>query len=440
MRILTSPEWKTDNGALSGVAGRYLRRNFALGLVSGVAYNIYIVVLSTQLVMTWFLSELTDSNLLISLVIPIEWGSWYFLQLVLSGYVQRRPRTLPLYRLMAILRVVALGVLVVAAFAVDEPRPLLIVFLLTFTVNSVAAGVAALPFLNVVAKTIPPARRGIYFGWRRFAGGLLGLLGGVLVKLVLDPDSGLVFPHNYGVLFFLGFWITVIQVATFSLSVEPPEEVAGQPMSLAQQVRHTTGLVQRDRNFGRYLGLQVAFVVTNYALPFYAVYARQELEAPEDMVGIYVIGLTLAGTLSNLVLGRIGDLHGNRLLVRLAALTTLLPPLTALLVARLPGQGLDKSLVFILVFLSQGLYTTADVIGNGNYLLELSASIDRVIYIGLAHGVVGLALFTVPLGGVIVDWLGFEPLFLVALVGALASVALSLKLEEPRQRRVTAVS
>ena len=88
----------------SDAALRDLPRNFRLGVISGIAHNLYTTVLSTGLVMTWFLSELTHSNLLISLLIPIELGSWYFLQLLLSGYVQRRPRAMPLYRLMAVLR------------------------------------------------------------------------------------------------------------------------------------------------------------------------------------------------------------------------------------------------------------------------------------------------------------------------------------------------
>ena len=77
---------------------QHLRRNFWLGVVSGVGYNLYPVVLNTQLVVTWFLSGLTDSNLILSLAAPVESGSWFFLQFLLSGYVQRKPQTLPLYR------------------------------------------------------------------------------------------------------------------------------------------------------------------------------------------------------------------------------------------------------------------------------------------------------------------------------------------------------
>lgn len=412
----------------------HLRRNFTLGVVSGIAYNLYTAVVGTELVMTWFLSELTNSNLLISLLLPIELGSWFFLQLLFSGYVQGRPRTLPLYRAMGAARLAALAVLFWAAFALEESTALLIVFFAAFTVNSVAAGVAGLPFLNVVAKTVPPTRRGMYFAWRRFAGGLLGLCGGALVVIVLSPDFPLAFPDNYALLFLLGFLITTVVVIPFSLIVEPAEDVISQRVNLGDQLRRAARLATRDHNYGRYLHLRVAIAAANFALPFYAVYARRMLSAPEGMVGIYLMGSTLVSVLSNLVLGQLADRRGNRLLVRLAALTILLPPATALIIVSLPDWGLDKSAIFTLVFMFQGLHVTASGIGSSNYLLELASSVDRVLYVGFAHGVVGLALFASPLGGAIADWLGYEELFFFSLVCGLIAVVSALRLEEPRKK------
>jgi MFS family permease len=416
----------------------HLRRNYWLGVISGIAYNFYIAVLSTELVLTWFLSELTDSNLLISLLVPIEMGSWLFLQLLLSGYVQRWPRALPLYRVMAGVRVIALILLSLATFVLDGPGVLLVVFMVTFTVNSVAAGVAALPFLNVVAKTIPPTRRGMYFGWRRFVGGLLGLSGGALVKLLLSPGFPLSFPDNYGLLFVLGCLITIVLVGTFSFVKEPEEVVDPQRVRLSEQLRRAARLPAHDHSYRRYLGLRVAIVAANYALPFYAVYARRTLNAPDDMVGVYLIGLTLAGVLSNLILGQLGDRRGNRLLMRVVALSATLPPVLALLIGHLPEVGLEKSVLFIMVFVLQGVHRTAGAIGSNNYVLELAPSIQRVLYLGFANGVVGLILFMSPVSGLVVDWLGFEPLFAFSLACSLIAVMLSLGLDEPRKRQAVA--
>jgi MFS family permease len=433
MRIAIPFGAERSRAASSGGAWPHLRRNFTLGVVSGVAYNLYLATLSTQLVMTWFLSELTDSNLLISLLLPIEIGSWYFLQLLLSGTVQRRARALPIYQAMAGIRVAATALLSVAAFVLDRPVPLLIAFLSLFTVNSLAAGITGLPFLKVVVKTIPPRRRGMYFGWRRFAGGLLGLMGAALVRAVLAPDFALGFPDNYGLLFAAGCLITVVMVGTFSLVVEPEAQRETAGSVTAKPVRDTLRQALRDSNYRRYLGLRVALAVTSYSLPFYAVYARRTLKVTGDRLGTYLMGATLAGVLSNLLLGGMGDRRGNRLLVRLAALTAVLPPAAALSLAHVGETVLDPGVLFTLVFVLQGLHETAHSIGSNNYLLELGSSKARMTYVSLAHGAVGLAILGSPLGGAVVDRMGLETLFTVSLVGGLVALALSLGLREPRR-------
>jgi len=410
----------------------YLPRNFWLGVVSGVAYNVYIVVLSIGLVMTWFLSELTDSNLLISLLIPIEFGGWYFLQLLMSGYVQSRPYTLPLYRVMGMVRLIALALLALLTFLIDDRGTLLAVFFACFTVNALASGIAALPFLDVVSKTVPPRRRGMYFGWRRFLGGVLGLFGGLLVKTVLAPDFFLGFPDNYAFLFLLGLLIASVLVGAFSLIREPPGVVHPRHFSLSDQLRRAVGLPRQDRSYGYYLGIRLAVAAASFAVPFYAVYARRVLDAPEDMVGTYLIGSTAAAVLSNLFWGQLGDRLGNRLLMRVVAFSALFPPLLALLLPRLPGLGWEANLIFTLVFVFQGAHYTADAIGSTNYVMELAPAVERALYIGFGNAVAGLALFASPLAGAAVDWLGFQPLFLFSLICGLVAVVLALRLDEPR--------
>jgi MFS family permease len=73
-----------------------------------------------------------------------------------------------------------------------------------------------------------------------------------------------------------------------------------------------------------------------------------------------------------------------------------------------------------------------------NYVMEIAPAVERAMYIGFANGVVGMALFVSPLGGAVVDWLGFAPLFVFALLCAFLAVVFSLRLEEPRARQEVA--
>lgn len=421
---------------LAGDSPPDVSRNFILGVISGVAYNLNAALLSTQLVMTWFVSELTESNVLISLLVPIEIGTWYLLQPFLSRYVRRRSKALPLYRAMAVIRVGALVALSLATALMGSQPSLLPVFMGLFTVYCVAAGTAALPFLSVVAKTIPPERRGRYFGWRRFAGGLLAMGGAVLVKTVLSPGFALNFPNNYAVLFAGGCVVTLVMVVSFCLVDEPSGPADADEGVVTGSFRRRLAKALQDGNYTRYLGVRVALAVASWALPFYAVYARRVLGVSGGAVGTYVMASTGASVVSNLALGWLADRHGNRLLVRLAALSAALPPAAALVISRLTGPALQHGALFTSIFVFMGLHRTAHSIGSNNYVLELGSESQRVTYVSAAHGFVGLALLGSPLGGAMVDWLGFDVLFATCLVSALAAVLLSLRLREPREAQL----
>lgn len=409
-------------------------RNYRLGVLSGVAFELYKVFLSTPLVMTWFLSELTHSNLIIGLLVPIDYGGWYFLQFVLSSYVQWQGYTLPIYRRMGAIRIPALGLLAVATFLIRDRTALLVTFMLLFTLHAVASGVAGLPFLDVVLKTVPPRRRGMYFGWRRFLGGILALAAGGLITWVLSDRFPLDFPANYALLFSLGFLVVTIYIGTFSLIDEPPGEINPGRSGIVQQFRRALRLARGDKDYARYLWIRMMIAVTGFATPFYTVYARRSLGAGEGMVGIYIMALTLSGLIANLICGLIGDRYGNRRLLRLMSVVSVLPPTLAIWIASGRVGGPSPSLWFALVFVSYGLQTSADIIGSYNYVMELAPSVERAIYIGFANGLAGLVFLLSPVAGALVDGFGFEPLFVFAASCAMIAAYLSFQMVEPRSR------
>lgn len=421
---------------ITTTAQRHLRRNFSLGLLNGAFFNLFTALLDPSLVLSWFVSQLTTSNFLIGLIVPIQHGGWFLPQLVVSSYLQRRQRKLPFYTYIAGVRVTIWGLMTLAVFLIEDAAVLLVVFFILLAAYSLGSGLGGICFVDIVAKAIPPTRRGAFFGWRRFLGGLLALGGSLLVKYILDERRGLAFPDNYAVLFLLSFFTLCVAVGCFILVVEPLEPVNKAKITLGKQFRRALDLPRRDKNYRRFLTMRLLLMAAEIATPFYIIYAKRALSVSVSMVGVYLTGATMAGFASTLLWGRISDRRGNKLLIILSSSLGLFIPLIAMsivpLADLLPGLREFTSGLFALVFIVSGGSKAGAMMGNMNFLLEIAPADDRPIYIGLTNTILGIALLASSVGGLIVDLVGFTVLFSLALAFYALALFLTLKLQEPR--------
>ena len=421
---------------ISDIARRHLRRNFLLGVSNGILMNLARALTETSLVLSWFVSQLTGSNFLIGLIGPIRDGSWFLPQLLVSGYLQRRQRKLPLYNAMGLVRLISWGAMALSVFLVKDRRLLLLLFYLFLTVTSLGAGFAGLSFMDIVGKAIPPRRRGSFFAARLFFGGIAGLGGGALVGYLLGGRSGLDFPTNYAVLMFASFIAVSLAMGSFALVIEPVEAINSERVPLIRQLRRAIDLPRRDANFRRFLAMRLCLMVAQVAMPFYIVYAQRAFQVPASMLGVYQTGLTLASVVSNLAWGRISDQQGNRRLVRISNLVGMAMPIAALAMPSLsrfvPSLSGTIPYLFAVIFVAMGSYRAGTTIGNVNYLLEIAPAEERPLYIGFTNTVLGVAMFASAVGGLIVDLAGFAVLFWLALIFYGLAFLLSCRLREPR--------
>jgi MFS family permease len=420
----------------SATARRHLRRNFRLGLANGALFNLSNSLLDPSLVLTWLASQLTSSNFLIGLVVPIIQGGWFLPQLLISGYLQGRERKLPLYVAMSVPRAICWASMALALFLIPDRAVLLILFYTLLTVYSLGGGLAGLSFMDIVAKAIPSTRRGAFFGWRRFLGGVLALGGSMVVKYVLDERRGLAFPDNFGVLFTLSFLTISGAMIGFGLFVEPVEPVLNQSVALLGQLKRALHLPRRDDNYGRLLAVQFLARAAGMATPFYIVYAKRALGVSAGMVGVYLVWATLAGIVSTLIWGRLSDQRGNRGVILWVGLVGLATPLAALLIPWLvrgqPAVAAQAPQAFAIVFVLSSIFQMGLPIGYHNYLLDIAPAEDRPLYIGLANTLTGLAVLASAIGGLIVDLAGLAVLFWVAAAFYAGSLLLAGGLREPR--------
>jgi hypothetical protein len=413
----------------------HLRRNFAIGVVNGALYTVAEALIDPALVLTWFLARLSASNLLIGLVVPLRDTGWFLPQLFVAHYLARLPHKLPTYKAVSLVRGLAWLTVATVVLTQRDPTILIVGFFVPYIVNSLASGWAGLPFMDVVAKTIPAQRRGTYFGTRLLAGGALSVVGSLVVRYALSEQLGRTFPANVGQLMAIAALFAVVSLFSFGLVVEPPGEVV-EAASLSVHLGRAAVIPRRDSNFSLFLATRVMLMAAQMATPFFAVYASRELGAAPEMIGVYLAANTTASLFSNLVWSRLSDWRGNRAVIRLAASLGL----TMALLAWVSGP-LDRALgltsiaawLFAVVFAVLGAFQSGISVGGMSLLLEIAPPNDRALYVGLANSVLGVALLSTSVGGLLVDWLGYRGVFLLAAGCYAVGLWTATRLREPRR-------
>jgi len=403
----------------------HVRFNFICGLLHGVFYRAGMAFSEPMSVLPVFLSHFTGSLTMIGVFSALIQGGGMLPLLFVANRLERVRRKKPVLLAAIWVRAAAWGILgLLVFFWRDGDTTLVLMALLTLLfIFSFAGGVASIPFNDLWAKVLPANMRGRFFGHRQLWGGVLALGAAYVVKRVLgNPD--LVFPNNYGLLFLLSFAFLVISYIALSSVREPEGEIIDAPRKLSTFLGQSLRMVREDRNFGRFLLSRMTIGFTTFALPFYVLYGKQELQMPAERIGL-LIGSQVAGSiLSNIVWAELSDRVGNRIVIRLTGLVSLLIPVLTLISTRFFGSTL-----LVVVFALIGVQISGTGIGFKNYLLEIAPPPLRPAYIAVAGTLAGL-LFILPIaGGFVVDLWGYQAAFAATAVVVAVGLAFSWNLK-----------
>lgn len=393
---------------------RDYRTNMVLHVINGASNAFSDALTSSALVMTAFLSHLTTSNILIALLSPLRDAGWYLPQLFLTRWVERAPRKVTAYRSGIVLRWGSWLLLVLSAFFIRDHNVLLVAVFVCISIFSVLAGFAALPFVILTAKIIPPNRRGMVFGMRQFIGGGLGVLAGGAIGLILSERSGLPFPQNYALVFLIAAVGYAVAYASLCFVHEQPDEEITQPTPLRATLHQVWAITRGDQQFRYYITMRIALLFAGAGIPFLTVYAKRVLGVDDGFIGT-LVSVTLASSLlSNVVWARLRDRRGSRRVMILGSILGLglCAAATAMMTA---PQALPIALAQAVL---TGLFAISGIMSAGINLasipltIEFAAPDQQSLYIGLGNTILGVMILLTSLVGVIVDRLGYGALFL----------------------------
>ncbi len=413
------------------VSERHFSRNFWLGVINGTLFTGGMAFSEPGTILPVFVSLFTGSSILIGLTGTLVTAGWLLPQVAVARYVENMPRKMRLWKIAALFRLSSWLCLTGSVLWADriDHKLYLAVFFGSLASCAILGSLNGITFMDIVGKTIPPDKRGRYFGYRMFFSGVVAALAGIVVAIVLGNAQRFPFPKNYFVLFFLTFVFTLSAVAVFLFVVEPDGRFSPNLEGGSEHLHQVRRVLSEDRNFRTFLHVMIFAHTSSLSLPFYIIYATRVLHAPTDWVGLFVTIEMLATTVSNLAWGYVGDKRGYRGLTRVSTLMSIMAPVVALLS---PNYH-----VFSFVFALKGSGAAGILLCRNNYPLEIAPIARRPTYVGILNSFVGFVLLLSVVGGVIIDRFSFPALFATTTFLMSISVVGALRLEEPRRSAPT---
>ncbi|MDH3215959.1 MAG: MFS transporter, partial [Candidatus Krumholzibacteria bacterium] len=198
-------------------------------------------------------------------------------------------------------------------------------------------------------------------------------------------------------------------------------------------------LLRVDADYRRFYMARICWQFTAMAFPFYAFYAYNELQLPENLVGLFLSIWMGAGVFSNYVWGRVLDSKGNRVVLLVTAILSVLPPLVVIILEWASARGLSLSSGMLLVILSStflinGFIRSGRIISNITYLLEIAPPARRPLYVGFMNSFSFPFMLSPLAAGLVLEVFGIRALFTLCFASALLNVWISFRLREPRSQ------
>lgn len=408
------------------------RHNFLVLTADGLLFFLGMIFISFESVLPVFLARLGAPRLAIA-VVPVAIALGINLP---SYFAAPRVERLDRKRSYVLKRAIwqripwAVVAILTPLIGLSHPGWLVVAVLLGALVATVAGGMVIPAFFDIVAATVPEEKRGTLFALRSVLSYLFGIGGGFLVRIILD---GVAFPGNYALLYGIATVILLLGMLAFSFvrepprpasAVPPPRVIATGPAAMKERMARVLG---GNRNFVTYIVARGFLILAFATTSFFPVYLVEEFGLPDSASGVFAVITAATFILVNPIFGRVGNRIGYKPVFVVSYLALAAAALVGLLGMRAPWSYV----LIALTATSQSVNLLA-----WNMTVEFAPVGQIPSYIGVSGFFIGLVAPFAIVTGAIVDRFGFNGLFVMTALTAVAGlIVMAVGVEEPRVAR-----
>ncbi len=344
---------------------------------------------------------------------------WLFPQIFIGYLAQRRRRRMPFYMVGAFGRAACLVAIAGILASADRMGGGTVVFLffVLWTAYAFVSGIVAVPYNDIVGRSIASSRRSRMLAIRFFGGGLLALGVAAAADRFLDA---LAFPTGYAAIVLLGAGLLLVSSVSFVSAGEPRaplSRVSGG--GFAGYLRDGIDVLRTDSRFRLFVYAQWLGGAVMMALPFYVLQVIA-VQGGASRVAFLLGAQTVGALLSNALWGWWGDHHGKQSLYQGVALMRAVPPFLIMVWVSMSGMwAVPEIWGFAGVFLLLGALGNGTTIAVIGYLMEISPNDRRPAYSGYFNALVAPAALLPIAGAAIVEATSLSGVFAASLAASI---------------------
>jgi hypothetical protein len=389
-------------------------RSFRLALTNGIFTRIGFRFVNSSMVLSAFVKELTDSNILVGLTSSTMRAGWMWPQLLISNLLEHRPRKMPFYIFGVTMRIIAWLFILLLTLLIGNSNPLLLFscFYWLYLMASSAMGISTIPYNDIVAKSIPVRKRARLFSLRQLIGGTFGIGVGFLIRYVLSEEFYLSFPYNYAALFGSAVLMMTGAAVSFALVREPIHPVRDVRRPFWQHLKRGPHFLRTDRDYRYFMVFRVVSSFGNMCIPFYVPYALDRLGIARSTIGSFTTAASVSAALSIILWAYVCEKRGSKSLLIATHSLACVAPIIAASVRYLPTS--HQTTFYFLVFIMSEAFLNGSNIAYMTYSLNMAPSMSRPTYLGFLSTLIFPMSFVPVLAGTLLEIMSYESMFILS--------------------------
>jgi hypothetical protein len=381
------------------------------------------ISLSDVSILSIFIVKATGSTFLAGLFQMVRMTGFFFPQL-LSINIGSAPYKKRVFTKWTTVGRCWLSIAVLGAFFVEEIAYVVLTFFIAFSLFPFFDGFTVVPWLEFVVKSIPQRQRGSFFGLSQGLGAIGMITGGYLVTQILN-ESALAFPQNYGMLVLIQFLLMMVGLFFLIFLQEKPDKLIEMRDSLLDRLKAIPKIIQNNAIVQKLIFIQVLYSCYSISTPFYSLFAITRLDAPDELVGYFLMYQMIGRLVASYPWARLGNAGQNKLILQSSGIMILGSLLLALILGIFFSDiPLTAPLLFSMFFL-YGAGVSGIFLGFNTYVMELADQNTRPMLLGTMNALNIVTSILPVLGGIIIESLPYELLFLTSIIPIICSLILT---------------